>query len=56
MDNGLIFDNFLSAVEWAEDNIREDFMILKQPDGRYLVRENESLDFSPHLCYNILIN
>lgn len=21
MDNGLIFDNFLSAVEWAEDNI-----------------------------------
>ena len=41
MDNGLMFDDFLQAVEWAEENIREDFEVIRQPDGRYLVRECE---------------
>lgn len=41
MNNGLMFDDFLQAVEWAEENIREDFEVVRQPDGRYLVRECE---------------
>ena len=41
MNNGLMFDDFLQAVEWAEENIREDFEVIRQPDGRYLVRECE---------------
>ena len=41
MNNGLMFDDFLQAVEWAEENILEDFEVVRQPDGRYLVRECE---------------
>lgn len=41
MNNGLMLDDFLQAVEWAEENIREDFEVVRQPDGRYLVRECE---------------
>lgn len=41
MNNGFMFDDFLQAVEWAEENIREDFEVVRQSDGRYLVRECE---------------
>lgn len=33
------FDNIMSAVEFAEENIKEGFEILRQEDGTYIVRE-----------------
>ena len=33
------FDNIMSAVEFAEENIKEGFKILRQEDGTYIVRE-----------------
>lgn len=41
MDNCFMFDDFLQAVEFAEENILRDFEVVRQPDGRYLVRECE---------------
>lgn len=35
----LRFGEFLRAVEWAEENLKEGFEIVRQPDGSYIVRE-----------------
>lgn len=33
------FNNIMAAVEFAEENIKEGFEILRQEDGTYIVRE-----------------
>ena len=33
------FGDILSAVEWAEENIKDDFEIKRDEDGTYIVRE-----------------
>lgn len=33
------FDDVISAVEWAEENIKEDFEVRRMEDGSYVVRE-----------------
>lgn len=35
------FENLMAAVEWAEENIKDGFEIIRQEDGSYVVREVE---------------
>ena len=33
------FENLLDAVEWAEENIKDGFEIIRDKDNTYIVRE-----------------